>query len=133
MARAFYLFVYNSVQTLAYGYILMQLLYLMAMGRGRWHMWMLCWQPQYISVHSIVSLEEIVLLLLCSSCLPSPHTSHLVPTACPFFHPCPSYLLLPFAPTTSPSTCPSHCRCHGPERVQADRADDETRSVPQLH
>ena len=36
VARAFYLFVYNSVQTLAYGYILIQLLYLMTMGRGGW-------------------------------------------------------------------------------------------------
>ena len=36
VARAFYLFVYNSVQSLAYGYILIQLLYLMTMGRGGW-------------------------------------------------------------------------------------------------
>ena len=88
VARAFYLFIYNSVQSLAYGYILIQLLYLMTMGRGGW---------KYTEAHRVPPYVFPLFTLTCLLLSTLPHT-------CSSFHP--SHLLLPPFPPTYPSHLP---------------------------
>lgn len=96
VARAFYLFIYNSVQSLAYGYILIQLLYLMTMGRGGW---------KYTEAHRVppyvYPLFTLTCLLLST---PAPPSTPLTSSSHPFLLPTPptypSHLPLPPAPPT---------------------------------